>query len=415
MIAQGATGREAREATEASQLQRDAHGSGDSDKASVATQRFEAMTAEALGTEHAVAFAFARHGLMAILAGLDMGPGDEVVLPPLTCKVVPTALLAAGVTPVYADIDRDTLNLTASEVERVCGPRTKAILFQHTYGRPDGIDDVAKLAERLGVHLIEDCAQCLPMRENTWRPGTTGIAAVFSNNLGKPLSVGSGGVAVTHNAELAARLRAWRRQLGQRGAMADALLRVSMLIYRVVLRPERYWTLFDAHRKLSAGYRVRSVDSEIKSAITKTMQQPSHMQMLRGTRGMDQVRAWAEHRRRCCAMYLEGLRGTDLEPLRAIDPSAPLYYFPVLVPRKGGLLAKARRRKIEVIPWPISTPIYPVEREAELETFGYRPGTSPVAEGVARELVGLPTHLHITPAHQRALIGLLLEHASASS
>ncbi|MDP9179659.1 MAG: DegT/DnrJ/EryC1/StrS family aminotransferase, partial [Gemmatimonadota bacterium] len=91
---------------------------------------FENTFAGVMRQPHAIAFAYARHALSLIVRGLGLCAGDEVVLSPLTCRVVPLALLSAGVRPVFADISADHLNLEGAGVERVWSPRTRAILFQ---------------------------------------------------------------------------------------------------------------------------------------------------------------------------------------------------------------------------------------------------------------------------------------------
>lgn len=377
------------------------------------TRDYEARVEASLGTRHAVSFAFARHGLLAILTGLGVKPGDEIILPPLTCKVVPLALQAAGVTPVYADIDPDTLNLDPEAVGRAIGSRTRGILFQHTYGSAAGVTEIASVAAEHAVPLIEDCAQCLPYAKGAWQPGRTGIAAIFSNNLGKPLSVGSGGLAVTDDDALANAIRACRAQLKVPGRLANFRFRVTSAVYSVLLRPERYWSLFDAHRRANSDYRIRSLDDEIERGMTRTRLRASAVQVQRGVRGMQEIGKWADHRLRCCTDYRDALRGTEGIEVPTTDVGAPLYYFPVLVPDKPSLLAEARRRRTEVIPWPLRTPIYPIEREADLRTFGYEPESCPRAEDIARRLVGLPTHLRITATHRRAAIELLRQRSGA--
>ena len=166
----------------------------------------ETELADELGAGHAIAFAYARHGLIGILRGLGLGPGDRVVLSPLTCRVVPLALLSMGLEPVWADIDQHTLNLDAQTAAAALGLDASAILFQHTYGNPGGLAEVACIANRAAVPLVEDRAQCMP----TPQPDRIGVASIYSNNLIKPLPAGSGGVATTDDDSLADAIRHYR-------------------------------------------------------------------------------------------------------------------------------------------------------------------------------------------------------------
>src|SRR4051794_17744290 len=104
------------------------------DAVSNAGNAYERQFAGQIGATHAVAFGYARTGLWAILSALELRPGDEVVLSPLTCKVVPLTLLSLKLKPVYADISMETLNLDPTSLRGALTPATKAILFQHTYG-----------------------------------------------------------------------------------------------------------------------------------------------------------------------------------------------------------------------------------------------------------------------------------------
>ncbi len=98
----------------------------------------EHRLAQILGVENAIALGYARHGLISILRASGIGVGDCIVRPPLACKVVPLALLSLGLELVYADISEDTLNLAPAALQTAIGPRTRAVLFQHTYGQSAG-------------------------------------------------------------------------------------------------------------------------------------------------------------------------------------------------------------------------------------------------------------------------------------
>jgi dTDP-4-amino-4,6-dideoxygalactose transaminase len=353
-----------------------------------------------IGADHAVAFGYARTALWAILSALGLRVGDEVILSPLTCKVVPLTLLALQLKPVYADISADTLNLAAGFVERAMGPRTRAILFQHTYGNAAGIGDLARVAESAGVPVIEDCAQCLP------RPGVArfGLAAIFSNNLLKPLPAASGGVAVTNDAPLAKALHAIAAGLPAAGAAAVTRLRIEAWIQRHVLRPELYWLALRCSGRFDPA--ERPLAAEITAEITRAAHAPGDGQMREGSRWLGHVGDWTAHRLACCEDYLSSLEDCRAVRLPAFDLRQPLYYFPVRSRRKQALLEEARRRRLELIAWPKTTPIYPL-RESQLRAYGLDPASCPEAGMVARELIGLPTHTRITARHRREIVHLL--------
>jgi perosamine synthetase len=377
------------------------------------TAALEHELARRLGVQEAVAFRFARHALIGLLEAVGAGDGDEVVLSPLNCKVVPLALQALGVKPVYADITADTLNLDPKGVAAMIGPRTRAILFQHTYGSPAGIEDVAAVASARQVVLIEDCAHCLPTASDSPSPGRSGLASIFSNNLRKPLPAGSGGFAATDDRALALRLRAKRDVSPSPPRSAELLLRAEMVIHRLVVRPRLYWPLFELSRWLTPYYRSRPVAAEIAAEIVDRAQQISEYQARAGLAAMQRIDEDARHRRQRCLDYVEALRGWNGLELPRADGSRPLYFFPVLVGDKDGLLRRARRRFIEMVAWPLRAPIYPVIDVRDLGAYHYEPGSCPVAEDVAGRIVGLPTDPHTGARERDLVVGVLRDHLKA--
>ncbi|HEY7029071.1 MAG TPA: DegT/DnrJ/EryC1/StrS family aminotransferase [Gemmatimonadales bacterium] len=368
---------------------------------------YERTLAEVAGGGEAVTFAYARTALQAILTAEGIGPGDEVVLSPLTCKVIPLALLAQGVSPVYADIATGALNLDPEKAKAAISPRTKAIIFQHTYGTSQGSSEVAHLASNRGLILIEDCAQNLPWWESNHRPGQFGKVAIFSTNLRKPLPAGSGGVAITRDSTLAAAVRAYRDRLPFRPPAGERLLRLESWVHAQVLRPTLYWPLFELARSFRSGYREAAVSEEIASEITAVSFRPSPFQVLEGLQWLGLLPEMAARRREHSKAYREAVADLAGAETVTTEGDQPLYYFPLLVEDKRGLLRAAKLRCIEIAAWPIWTPIFPVEEEAALQNYGYLLGSCPVAEETARRLVGLPTDHLTRDRHRQAVIGLL--------
>jgi dTDP-4-amino-4,6-dideoxygalactose transaminase len=367
-----------------------------------ASSSYERRFAELTAAPHAIAYGFARQALRGILRGLGLAPGDRVVLAPLTCRVVVLALLAEHIEPVYADVDPETLNLAPGALRAALSARPKAVLFQHTYGGSAGLEEIAEIAQSAALALIEDRAQCLPRAQPL-----RGVAAIYSNNLRKPLPAGSGALATVRDAELADRIAAERDALPRRRRADDAALAAETLVHAVLMRPPLYWPLWSLNRALRPFHREADLEQELLHEASRAAVRASERQIARGLASLDLVPALVAARREACAHYAEGLAGASDVSLPIPRPSEPLYYFPVRTARKPALLEAARRRRLELIAWPLRAPIYPVERDADLARYGYRPGSCPVAERVGAELVGLPTDPHATPARRAALIELV--------
>ena len=364
---------------------------------------YERQLACAVGAAHSIAFGHARTGLWAILTALGIGPNDEVVLSPLTCKVVPLTLLSLKIKPIYADISAETLNMTVSGLRAAVTPATRAILFQHTYGNPAGVDEIARVAAEYHLPLIEDCAQCLPQTRRGRAPGSAGVAAIFSNNLLKPLPAGCGGAVVTSDAALSKELRRIASLLPSSGILATGRLRLESWLQRRILRPELYWLALD----LFGRHQDRPLDAEIAAEITSVASIPGEYQMREGARWLERVDEWSRQRLKCCESYRDMLAGCHGLLLPGFNVLQPLYYFPVRARRKQEVLEQARRQRVELIAWPRRKPIYPLETDAQLSTYGFDPALCPVATEMASELVGLPTHDKITPRHRQEIVHLL--------
>lgn len=174
---------------------------------------FEAAFAARVGAAHAVATSNCTTALHASLLALDIGPGDEVIVPPHSYIASSNCVLHAGATPVFADISPVSLNLDPATVAAAITPRTKAIMVVHQIGRPADLFELAALAKEKDVVLIEDAA-CAIGSEYRGKPiGDTTHAPLvcFSFHPRKILSTGDGGMITTSDAALAQKLRLLRQ------------------------------------------------------------------------------------------------------------------------------------------------------------------------------------------------------------
>ncbi len=175
------------------------------------TQAFEAAFAELLGADHAVAVSNGTAALHVAMAALDIGPGDEVIQPSLTFVASANMTVALGATPVFADISSLTQpTLDVADVARRITPRTKAVVAMHYGGYPGSILELKALCEERGLILIEDACHgpAQSVGDDDARAlGTLGAAGTFSFFANKNMTTGEGGMIVTNDADLAAKLR----------------------------------------------------------------------------------------------------------------------------------------------------------------------------------------------------------------
>ncbi len=174
-------------------------------------RHFESEFARQLGIRHAIALANGTLALELALRALQIGAGDEVIVTPRSFIASVSCVVAIGATPVFADVDRDSQNITAETVERVYSNRTRAVIPVHLAGMPCDLDSLLDLASSKRIALIEDCAQALGAQYKGRSVGTFGVISAWSFCQDKIVSTaGEGGMVCTKDDELWARLWSYK-------------------------------------------------------------------------------------------------------------------------------------------------------------------------------------------------------------
>jgi dTDP-4-amino-4,6-dideoxygalactose transaminase len=227
---------------------------------------FEALLAEACGTEHAVAVSSGTAALHLTVLALGIGPGDEVVVPAYTFPATANVVELAGARAILADVDPDTFNLDLASLERALSPRTKAVLAVHLFGRPldwEALED----AVPDGVALVEDAAGALGARRGGRPCGSLGAMGCLSFHPRKIVTTGEGGAVTTDDARLAERVRSLRHHGWSPSGRYDDMP-VAGFNYRIpdvlcalgLPQLERLEELLAARERVAAGYEERLRD-----------------------------------------------------------------------------------------------------------------------------------------------------------
>jgi dTDP-4-amino-4,6-dideoxygalactose transaminase len=309
---------------------------------------FEREFAAASGAPHAIGVGNGTDALALALRAMGIGPGDEVITAPLSAAFSALAILMAGATPVFADIDPRRLTIDPQAVDAAVTSRTAAILPVHLYGQPADMVALSAVASRHHLAILEDACQA-HLATCDGRPvGAFGAAAAFSfyptKNLG---ALGDAGAVTTADASLADRIRRLRNG-GQAG---------------------RY-----DHREFGVNSRL----DEIQAAILRAR--------------LPRLAGWTARRRELADRYRRGLRNPAVGIPPACDPGHVYHLFPVLVAERESFRAGLDARGIgTLVHYPFSIPRQPA-------FAGSAGGDCPVAERVAGEVCSLPLHPALTDA-----------------
>jgi 8-amino-3,8-dideoxy-alpha-D-manno-octulosonate transaminase len=231
------------------------------------TETFESEFARFIGVEHALAVGSGTGALHTALAALDVGPGQEIIVPAYLWVSVVAAVVNLGAIPVLADIN-DTFCLDPSSVLRQITPRTRGIILIHMSGAPGDAPAIAGIAKENGLFLLEDCAQCAGGTIGGRKVGTFGDMAIFSFQMNKNMTSGEGGCVVTNDRRLHSRAVAchdlgYARDQDGRLVLDDPELRLWGRGYRMdelraaVLRVQLRRLLSTTQHMRNSKYRIR--------------------------------------------------------------------------------------------------------------------------------------------------------------
>jgi perosamine synthetase len=170
------------------------------------TKALEQKFADLFGVKRAHACASGTAAVHLAVAAIDPSPGDEIVTTSITDMGALTPILYQGAIPVFAEVDPQTLNVTAQTIEPCLSEKTKAIVVTHLFGNPCEMSEIMELARSRNIPVIEDCAQAYLAQVNGQYVGTFGAIGCFSMQQGKHMTTGEGGMVVTNDEALARRM-----------------------------------------------------------------------------------------------------------------------------------------------------------------------------------------------------------------
>ncbi|MEP4078150.1 DegT/DnrJ/EryC1/StrS family aminotransferase [Haloferula sp.] len=311
-----------------------------------AVESFERDFAEYCGTRFAIGVGSGTEALWLSLVAAGIGPGDEVITVPNTFIATVEAIVFAGATPVFTDVDEKTLLMDPVRLRESITPRTKAVIPVHLFGAVADMAEINEVAQHHGLRVIEDAAQAHGARSGGRLAGNLGDVGCFSFYPGKNLGAFGDAGAVTTNDEILNERVRMLRQHGQK----------------------------EKNRHLAVGWNCRMDD--IQAAVLRVK-----------LRHLD---SWNDHRRALADAYGKAFSGVN-EVILPVEPEGTRHVhhvFAIRVPSRDRVMAELARKSISCsIHYP--TPIHRQEAFAHLELGE---GSFPVSEHSATELLSLPIH-----------------------
>lgn len=314
---------------------------------------FEAAVAAYTGVAHAVAVNSGTSGLHICLAASGIGAGDEVITSPFSFVASANCAIYQGATPVFADIEPDTLNIDPCEIEKKITDRTRAIVPVDVFGQPANIERISEIARKHDLVVVQDACEAIGAERNGQRVGSNGTgvqAAVFAFYPNKQMTTGEGGIVVTDDVDYATALRSFANQ-----GRDDAGTWMN-------------------HVRLGYNYRL----DEMSAAL-----------------GLSQIARLDEMLEKRCQVagwYAERLDGIDGVTVPYVAPETTRMSWFVYVIRlderidRTRLMADLETAGIPSRPYFVPIHLQPYYREC----FGYQEGDFPITERIAQTTLAIP-------------------------
>jgi perosamine synthetase len=326
---------------------------------------FEERFSSYCGATHGIACSSGTAALHLALKALQIGPGDEVIIPCFTLIVAANTVLMAGATPVLVDVDPDTWCMDPARIEARMTPRTKAIMAVHMYGHPCDMDPILEIAKRRNCFVIEDASEAHGAEYKGRKVGGLGDAGCFSFYGNKIITTGEGGMVVTDREAVAARARLLRNQ---------------------AFEEPRF-----VHRDIGFNYRLTNLQAAI------------------GLAQCEKIKEKVERKRALAESYRRLLAGAEELTLPAEAPWARNVYWMYGVLLRDGfgrsrddVMRMLREQGVETRQF-----FHPLHRQPAL-TGLFEDGRYPVSEDLAARGLYIPSGMGLTAAQIEEVAGKLL-------
>lgn len=359
--------------------------------------------------KYAVSFNNGRSAEYAILKAAGIKQGDEVLIQAFTCVVVPNSILWLGAKPIYVDFEKDSLNMSPSDLERKITPKSKAIIVQHTFGKPAKMDQIKKIAKGNSLLLIEDCAHSLGAKFKGKKLGTYGETAFFSFGRDKVISSVFGGMAITNDPKIGKGLL----EIQKRTNFPSRFWVFQQLLHPIafsVILP--VYDFFGLGKIILVGLQKLGLLSRAVSHQEKITRRPKgypaklpHTQAALALFQFQRLAEFNQQRGKISQIYRNELK---IKSLRSLPPVPGEIYmrYPVISDRAKDLLMYTKKRGVLLGDW-YQNIVDP--QGTDLTSAGYVWGSCPAAEEISKKVINLPTYPRMTTENAKWIVAMIEE------
>lgn len=252
-------------------------------------RQFEERFAQYIGAKRAIGISSARAGLYIALRALGLEPGDEVILASYNFHVIPLIIRAAGLRPVFVDVDPGTYNIDISLVKKNISPKSRAVIATHLFGQPCDMGPLLDTAERHELKVIEDCAHSLGAEYEGRKVGSFGDIGLFSFGPGKNMPCFGGGMITANDDNISERVRGEVKDHSGKFDLMKRILITSLfyLITNPGLFPYLLYPFIRIVDRMSSDFADRSMEENI--ALPFKVPRPFRLTNLQAAVGLGQL------------------------------------------------------------------------------------------------------------------------------
>lgn len=352
-------------------------------------------------------FGSGREALLAILKSLKSHSEEEVIVQGYTCIVVPNAIIAAGMTPVFADIEQDTLNLDIAEVEKLITPKTRAIICQHTFGIPAFTKELRTLCDRHSLMLIEDCAHIIPDASGPEEIGRYGDLMFFSFGRDKAISGVTGGAVVCRRHDICRDLQKLEDEAKpcklwhiKRWLQYPILYAMAKPLYGIGVG-KMMLALFGTLRLLAPIVTVKEKEGRMEPVLHRMPNACAALALQQWQR----LAAINAHRRMLTDYYFNQAVLRNWPLLLGVVPNLPLQKFPLFTNGAERIRQQLKLHNIYLHDGWTGCVICPAN--ADDAACGYKDGDDPKAEMAGEQILCLPTNPDTSMEQAKRLVEIL--------